>query len=476
MRSRTDPAFGAPASGRPALRSGRLATRVVLAAVASAAVGGAVAAVIAVIAVDRLVSQHMDLSLIGAGLRLADELQEDEREPDPEGLVATIQDENDEIAAAGVRFAVYRNGVFQAGDRSVPAIEPDSCATLGPRAARLRVCGSRYGDLLLASSSQSDEASLRLIYALGGLGALVLGALVGALFGVRLARWALTPLTELSSALRHMAEHAEVGQALELASSCEEVQAIVSAMDELLLRIRALLSQAQRFAADAAHELRTPLTTISTEIELLIEEAQNRPDTAALLRIKRRTASLVDLVERLLLLAAPPSRTHRRFEAVALSDLLEELVAELAEADRARVRLALDGEGLTRGEPTLLRSLFANAIDNALKHSGAEQVEVRLESSPSSAPGLLHVEVSDRGRGIAPELRERVFEPFYRAAPDMVSGHGLGLTLIGHIAAAHGGSAKFLDSDRGARLRVTLPAWAPTSDQSEGKLFHTRAS
>lgn len=457
----TPPASGPAGTPTRPLATSRLATRVVLAAVASAALGGAVAAIIGVIAVDRLVSEHMDQGLVGGAVRLADELLEDEREADPEGLVETVRDENEEIAASGIRFAVYQDGAFQAGDVHVPEVAADSCATRGPSSARLRVCGLRYGVWTLASASKSDEGSLRLIYALGGLGALVLGALAGALGGVRLARWALTPLTELSSVLRHMAENAAEGQALALASSCQEVQEIVSAMDALLLRIRALLSQAQRFAADAAHELRTPLTTISTELELLIEEAHDRPDQAALLRIKQRTASLVDLVERLLLLAAPPSRSHRRFEAVALSDLLSELVAELSPEQRARVRLELDGEGLTRGEPSLLRSLFANAIDNALKHSGAERVEVSLTASSSGAAGMLHVEVRDLGRGVAKELRARVFEPFYRAAPDTVSGHGLGLTLIGHIAAAHGGSAHFLDSERGARLRLSLPAWAP---------------
>jgi two-component system, OmpR family, sensor kinase len=442
--------------------TGRLATRVVIAAIGSAAFGGAVAALVAVVAVDRLVSDHMDRGLTGAALRLSDELEEDEREGDPEGLEETVRDENEEIAASGIRFAVYQDGALLAGDATVPAVASEQCATLGPERARVRVCGARYKAWSLYAATKSDGGTLRLIYALGGLGALVLGGFTGALVGVRLARWALTPLTELGSALRHMADHAADGQALALRSSCEEVQEIASAIDELLLRIRALLGQAQRFAAHAAHELRTPLTTIQAELELLIEEGEKRPEQAALERIRQRTTQLAELVERLLFLASPPSRARRAFEAVALSDLIEELVAQLAVADRERVRLSLADEGLMRGEPSLLRAMIANAIDNALKHSGADHVDVELTAN--DAPAMLHLTVSDSGRGIAPELRRRVFEPFYRASPDMVTGHGLGLTLIGHIAEAHGGSASFIDSERGARLRLALPRWRPSAE------------
>lgn len=446
------------ADGAP---NSRLATRVVTAAVASGALGGVIAALVAVVAVDRLVSGHMDGGLTGAALRLSDELLEDEQEPDPEGLDETVRDENEEIAASGIRFAIYQAGRYVAGDGSVPNLAAGSCATLGPERGRVRVCAVGYRALTLVAASQSDEGNLRLIYALAGLGALVLGGLAGALAGVRLARWALAPLTELGSALRHMAEHAADGQALALRSGCLEVQEIVAAIDELLLRIRALLSQAQRFAAQAAHELRTPLTTIRAELELLIEEANARPEQEALARIQARTTQLADLVERLLLLASPPSRAHRAFEPVALSDLIEELVADLPNDRRSRVKLALEDEGLIRGEPSLLRSMLQNAIDNALKHSGAERVEITLAADRDA--GRLHVDVTDAGRGIAPELRQRVFEPFYRAAPDMVPGHGLGLTLIGHIAQAHGGTASFIDSDRGAKLRLALPIWQPSA-------------
>jgi signal transduction histidine kinase len=127
--------------------------------------------------------------------------------------------------------------------------------------------------------------------------------------------------------------------------------------------------------------------------------------------------------------------------------------------------MELQGEGLMRGDPELLRAMVVNALDNALKFSGDAPVDVRLapgSGGDGAADGesTIVLEVHDRGPGVAPAQRERVFEPFFRAQPDATPGHGLGLSLIGHIARAHGGSAAFVDSERGARLRLTLPSWS----------------
>jgi len=74
----------------------------------------------------------------------------------------------------------------------------------------------------------------------------------------------------------------------------------------------------------------------------------------------------------------------------------------------------------------------------------------------------VHVDVQEQGPGIAPELSERVFEPFFRG-PDAAStaGTGIGLALAAAAARTHGGSIDILDSDRGAHLRATLPLDRP---------------
>ena len=168
------------------------------------------------------------------------------------------------------------------------------------------------------------------------------------------------------------------------------------------------------------------------------------------------------------MLAAPTAGGRPAFEAVAAADVVSDVVSRLPPERRCRVRLDLAGEGMILGDEGLLGSLVSNAIENALKFSDGP-VEVILEETRTTSrfgPGSdsdrgprVTIDFCDRGVGIEPDLRARVFEPFYRARADATPGHGLGLSLVDHIARAHGGRAAFVETDAGTRLRVELPGW-----------------
>jgi signal transduction histidine kinase len=456
MRSANEP--------RAQRRRGRkLATRVVLASLASAAAAGGVSAAIAVVAVDRLASEHDDQRLRGAAIMLAGELDEERAEEDAEGLAATVRDENEELAASGMQLAFFQGGRRVAGEQWVPAVADGECASTGVVGGRVRACARSYDDGVIVAATPRDQAALRVIYPLAALSALLLGAVIGAVVGLRAARWALAPLDALTAAIAGLDPSRPALAALAPRSDCDEIDAIRAALVELLQRIDGLLAQAQRFAADAAHELRSPLTMIRGELELLLEEPASGGDRARLALLRDRSVHLGELVERLLVLAVPPDAQGGRFETVALSDLVAEVIAELPSELRARVRTELHEEGLTRGEPLLLRTLLRNAIDNALKHSGEGEVTVALREDAAAVgthPGpSVRLEVRDLGPGVPREQRARVFEPFYRLAPQVTRGHGLGLPLIGHIAEVHGGYAELVDAPRGACLVIRLPGW-----------------
>jgi two-component system, OmpR family, sensor kinase len=451
----------------------RLVTRVVISTITSAAIGGLLTASLAIVAVDRLVSSHGDQRLSGAAVTLTGEIDENEVEGEQEALTDVLIDENQEIAASGIHLAVFdRNHRLVAGNETVPAVAAGGCETVGVVGQRIRACARQHGEWLLVAAQPSDEARLIWFYVLAALGALVMSGLMGAAASLRLTRWALRPLTRLGDAIRRLPAKLSVPEDLGEASPCEEVEEIRLALANLIERLEALLSQAHRFAADAAHELRTPLTTIAGELELLAEEATESDDRSALRRLHERTAQLGALVERLLVLASPLAEQEHKFETVALADVIGDVVTELPAERRARVRLQMNGEGLTRGEPSLLRSLFSNAIDNALKFSGNAAVEVHLSESDgkgSSAPEsarFITVDVRDQGTGVPFAERERVFRPMYRADPSLARGYGLGLPLIGHIVRCHGGTAAFVDSSSGACLRVSLPSWLPRTRET----------
>lgn len=435
-----------------------MARRVARVAVSSAAFGGLAAALVAIVAVDRLITDQAEVRLRAATVTLAGELDEERKGPWLESLREVLDDENQEIVTSGIRLAALGGGEVLAGDSAVPAVAPGRCTTELAPGGRVRACARAYRKWVLVAAQRTDEGALYGLYVLSLLGAVGLGAAAGALSSRALTRWAVGPLEALAQALR--ASPPSPARLLELgpASDVEEVEAVRAALAERARQIQGLLAQTERFAADAAHELRTPLTALRAELELLAEEG--RPsDPRALERAVARVARLGELVNRLLILALPERELSAQFEAVALADVVEDVVAELGPAERARVELELDGEGMVRGDSELLRSLVANAIGNALKFGLDGKVELRLAAAGEPGAESVVLEVSDRGPGISRDLRERVFEPFYRIRTTATRGHGLGLALIGHIARVHLGSATFVDTSVGARLRVELPAW-----------------
>ncbi|MBN1608938.1 MAG: HAMP domain-containing histidine kinase [Polyangiaceae bacterium] len=444
-----------------------IGARVALAVVTSAAAGTCLAAVVAVVAVDRLLAEQADVRLRGAVVELAGELDEDPPERRSAAVRDELNDENREIAPSGIRLAVLDHGAVIAGDTRAPSVAAGSCTSGGAVGQRVRACAEPYGPWVLVASQSTDVERLWWSYVAAALGALLLGAVSGGALSVGLTRWAVSPLRGLARALCRSDPNTPTSIELGPPTRCEEVEAIRTALSELMDRIQVLLDQAQRFAADAAHELRTPLTVMRAELELLAEE-KSGTERKALERACARASRLSDLVERLLVLALPGERLAEGFETVSLGDLVNDVVSQLDETRRARVELELGTEGLVRGDVQLLGSLVSNAIGNALKFSKSGPVTVCVEDracDPDPDPSWVALEVRDMGPGVPAGLRERVFLAFYRARRDRDGngGHGLGLALIGHIARVHGGRAEFLDVPQGACLLVLLPAWAPAN-------------
>jgi two-component system, OmpR family, sensor kinase len=430
-----------------------MARRVAKVAILSAALGGLAAATLAAVAVDRALTEQADVRLRGATDTLAGELDEDGKRFSASEIRRTLDDENEEIVTSGIRLAVYAGDRFVSGDHAVPRPPDGLCDTRGRLPDRVHACARPYHQLTLIASQPSDEMRLLGLYALSCVIAIVLGAVVGGVSSTALTRWAVKPLEEVTGALERLKPDTAEPD-LGPASPSDDVESIRRALLDLLARVSDLIGQARRFAGDAAHELRTPLATLRAELELLGEGTEG-PTREALARATSRADKLSGLVDRLLVLALPAQNLAQGFENVALSDVVTDAIAHLPAEARARVRPELDVEGLVRGDERLLSSLVTNALENALKFSNGS-IGVRLTETATSE---LALEVTDGGPGVPEGLRNRVFEPFFRAAPAAKAGYGLGLALIGHIARVHGGVATFADTSAGARLVVTLPAW-----------------
>jgi signal transduction histidine kinase len=115
-------------------------------------------------------------------------------------------------------------------------------------------------------------------------------------------------------------------------------------------------------------------------------------------------------------------------------------------------------DGLSvQGSPDDLHRLVLNLIENAVAHTPAGTA-VRVAARREN--GLVRLEVADEGPGVAPDVRERLFERFVRGGGYGARGSGLGLSIVDAVARTHGGTVQLADGDgeRGARFVVELPA------------------
>jgi signal transduction histidine kinase len=231
----------------------------------------------------------------------------------------------------------------------------------------------------------------------------------------------------------------------------DEVAALASSFNQAADRIETLLRSHQSLLANASHELRSPLARLKMAFAMLDDAAPAQRQRLAH-EIDVNIAELDALVEEVLLAS--------RLEAgsvVGETHAVELLALGAEEAARADVAFEPETDSARiDGQERLLRRALRNLLDNARRYGGP-QVELGLRP----VAGGYEFAVADRGPGVPAELRERIFEPFYRLPghAEMVGGVGLGLSLVKQIAERHKGSVRCLPRDGGgSRFVLFLPA------------------
>ena len=218
-----------------------------------------------------------------------------------------------------------------------------------------------------------------------------------------------------------------------------------------LISVRPLVAARERearFAAEAAHELRTPLARIAS----IAQTARGANPDEALARIAALAVDASGTISDLLALVREERVAPKLSEPVDLGALARSAV-EGSRQDGVRYDLDAAERCWVEGDERRLRRLAENLLDNAGRHA---RTRVRVRVVPDGARVALSVE--DDGPGVAPELRERIFERFVRADDDE-RGSGLGLAICRAIARAHGGD---LVLEERSRFVARLPKFEPT--------------
>lgn len=321
-----------------------------------------------------------------------------------------------------------------------------------------RVCEATAGDVRILAGL-SREAGLRdraLFVGASAVVALALALLV-TLLTRAIARRSLAGLSRMADGIDRL--EPGTGHRLPAPADYLELRTLGDSFNELLARTEQALASERRFAAEASHELRTPLTVLRAEIEELARrEGPGGPATRALGSVD----GLTRLVEALLWLSrsqAPLAPEARAL--VNMADVVRDQ-ARLAAAAYPQHALAVEApdELLVQGDEPLLARAVANLVDNACKHSrGGGRVALAVAADGADVV----VVVEDDGPGVPPDLRERIFEPFFRGGLSraQTEGFGLGLPLSSSVARAHGGTLALAPTATGSRFVLRLPAFEP---------------
>jgi signal transduction histidine kinase len=219
------------------------------------------------------------------------------------------------------------------------------------------------------------------------------------------------------------------------------------------------------FISTVSHELRTPMSSIQGLAELLQEgKVRDRAKREELLGLLSTESSrLSRLVHNILDFGQIEQQAKvYHFERTEVRPLVEEAVKLMLprmEGPGFRLELKFPADAVFLSvDRDAVKQVLINLIDNAVKYS-PEEKEVEIQVLPR--PGHVEIEVSDRGIGIGPEQRARIFDTFYRA-PEAVrvnpKGVGLGLKIVKHIMDAHGGEVRVEGRlPRGSTFRLIFP-------------------
>ncbi|QGM48309.1 two-component sensor histidine kinase (plasmid) [Methylocystis heyeri] len=269
-------------------------------------------------------------------------------------------------------------------------------------------------------------------------------------------------LDELANAIAERSVSAT--EPIPLAGVPVEVTPLVESMNGFIVRLRAAAETQKRFLADAAHELRTPLAAMQIQVDNLASGGPGPQDerVAALAAGVKRASLLVDQLLRLARLDEPIP-AHR--EAFDVGALLLECVGDCVPlADRKGLDIGVNaGSPVTsRGIEGEVRVLFANLIENAIRYTpSGGKIDVLLDHRD----GQLIVKILDTGTGLPKGAEARIFDRFYRGAPQEGKGAGLGLAIARRIAERHAFDLTVenrADGVAGVVARVTMPAEAST--------------
>ena len=292
---------------------------------------------------------------------------------------------------------------------------------------------------------------------------LIISALLALLGGVAayfISGHALKPIREFSDKIEEVQAQNLADSGIE-ESKIKELNQLSVSYNKMLERLSDAFEIQRQFTANAAHELRTPLSLMQVQLDLYHSTQHPGSDADTVQMIKMLTEQndrLGKMVKTLLDMSE--LQTVGRDEKIILNDLVDEVLADLEPlAQEKNVKLIGKYKNITMiGSDILIYRLVYNLVENAIKYNHSDgQVTVNAYKNQKH----IYLSVEDTGSGIPEDLRERVFEPFFRVDKSRsreYGGVGLGLSVVWEIVTLHNGKVRVEESsEKGTAISVKFP-------------------
>lgn len=285
-------------------------------------------------------------------------------------------------------------------------------------------------------------------------------SLLGGVITFFISGHALKPLCDFSKKIEEVqAQNLSDSQIEE--NKFSELNQLSVSYNKMLERLSEAFKLQRQFTANAAHELRTPLAVMQLQIDLYNSSKHPDNDTSAqqtISMITEQTERLSKMVRTLLDMSE--LQTIARDEEIAIAALAEEVLADLEPlAQEKGINLIEKCDNvLLMGSDILIYRLVYNLVENAIKYNFSDGTVTVTATQQNSQ---LHLTVEDTGNGIPEELKERIFEPFFRLDKSRsreLGGVGLGLALVREIVRVHNGSILVKNNaNSGTTFEVIFP-------------------
>jgi two-component system sensor histidine kinase QseC len=366
-------------------------------------------------------------------------------------------------AAGDIAFQIWQSGELLSASRNSPA---ETLTPLEPGYHDVNFSGYRwrafaryelpYQRWLLVAQRADLRFQLAESVIVESILPIILGLPVEGLLIWLVVGRGLRPLRELAAEMS--AKRSDDLSPLAEYARPRELDALIESINGLLQRLASSFDREKRFAADAAHELRTPISVLKVQLHNLMRD--RAPSDVQLESLQAAVDRMGHSVEQVLMLyRTMPEQFAAQFVLLNLASLARQVIADLyLQFESKGQQIELVGEHAdVYGDEFAVATLLKNLLDNASKYSG-EGGAIRVQVAMSANGATLTVE--DSGPGIPAEERERVFERFYRVGGDRhasgVTGAGIGLAIVQHIAEIHGAEIRLSESSLGSGLAVAV--------------------